>query len=201
MSGVTKNPPSKAMKAIVVLLLLLSQSFAEEQRPSTDPARGRSGTYRLDDSPEGSDLHIPAEHRIDALIGGKYELFGDRTEGYALYVFPDGKALLYNFSDISAGRVISEGRWSTGKGELTIKWGAFRFAHDEEVKAFHKRYGSANHFCVFVQDRKDSPDDEVILVPPERLKPLVKHYYMQVEHYSDWQKKRTQLLEPRAERQ
>ncbi len=127
-------------------------------------------------------------------VCGRYLLPGSAASGYALHVFPDGVAMIENYSDISESQLVAAGQWSFENGLLTINWKQWSSIDEFILKRLSKKGGAVELLALYRRTR-DRSASWFVLVPADEQPASKESYPVRVDDYLDWPAFKAKLTE------
>lgn len=128
------------------------------------------------------------------LICGLYLFPGALIGGTELHVFPDGTAMIVEFSDISLSRLIATGSWHYEADTLKITWSHLR-QRELESSMLPKQKGDIREYIMYSGISNDRKTREYFLAPADTRPVTRTNLISQFVRYHDWQKIKSTYLE------
>jgi hypothetical protein len=154
-------------------------------------ATGRSAdlpVFHVQGFPKETEFRTFDADTTKVFLCGAYSRLGDITSGFSLHVFPDGTALIEEWSDISEPTVAVRGTWSIAKDATVLfDWSEARFGGGLTEDYFVKTYGTCKRMKLFITFRRVGSED-VALVSEELIRSELEHAYLRRTEYTDWKK-------------
>jgi hypothetical protein len=184
--------------ALAVWMLSAGPSgFGEEGSVPNTSTRGVGTTESLlrglSDYPLAHDV-VPLDSGGRDNVAGCYTRRTDILSGYSLHLFPDGSAMIDEFSDISRSRLIAVGTWRAGKDRLQLHWSKEAFRNKDERDWFHKQYGRCDNLVGYVV-RPRNAAVLFVLVSEEMDYRGSQNYLVRRAEYIDWERIASELRE------
>lgn len=160
-------------------------------------AAGRGSDYPYDDCETitshfmfvggGVEVRRARTRVVTDYVSGSYTGAFDLTAGFTLHLFPDHRAMLATWADISPAVLAAEGRWELRAGAIRIAWTTWRLDAETNTSFVrsHGRCESLNLYLAFEQDRRVR---QVLLVSTDKDGAKVDRPLFQRFRYLDWKR-------------
>jgi hypothetical protein len=131
----------------------------------------------------------------DYRICGLYLAPGSLIAGTELHVFPDGTAMIAEFSDITSPRLIATGIWRYEDDTLKIQWNHLQQREVLKSSMVPKHNGDTRQYVMYSGISIDGKTVKYFLVPPDTQPVERSNLISQFLRYPDWQKIKSTYLE------